>query len=461
MATILDKNKFIEQLASKRYQSLDANQRLFVDDWISTHYVKLISRFRNFAAAALVIGGLGTFNALPLVPSITIALGNLATMSCLYLWHFSSLQSDTKGRWYWYGMVGSTSFSHALAIAWVFRSSEFNSVHFWVTTGFICTFLYLLVVCPYFGKTTVISGLIGIAAGYLAYSSTGIFNNIIILCALCIVGGTGWILNKMAFSFAVSEGYAQLVRRDLLRQNEALKRESLEKDLFLAREVQDSFLPPDNGVNLGFNYMAKFYKSNSQTLGGDWMAYRVLDDQTFVAMILDATGKGTSAALVVHAVQSLWVKSLSYPKFDVEEWIRSVNRTLSQFGNKSVHSVTMGIVAFRPQRMLTYYSCGHVPIFATSDQNREDPVVMSLTGGGDILGLKDDCLIGVTTITQQVSSIKSIFLGTDGIFPKGTRTGKRSIFKLEDHLERNDPAYLSTIEAKDDKLLLWIHKEVS
>jgi hypothetical protein len=358
-------------------------------------------------------------------------------------------------------MVGSTSISHALAIAWVFRNSEFNSGHFWVTTGFICTFLYLLVVCPYFGKTTIFSGFIGVAAGFLAYSSTGIFNNVIILGALCTVGGTGWILNTMAFSFAVSEGYAQLIRRDLLSQNETLKRESLEKDLFLAREVQDSFLPPESGVKLGLDYMAKFYKSNSQTLGGDWMAYRVLDDQTFVAMILDATGKGTSAALVVHAVQSLWVKSLAYPKFDIEEWIRSVNRTLFQFGNKSVHSVTMGIVAFRPQQMLTYYSCGHVPIFATCDENCEGSKLISLTGGGDVLGLKDDCLIGVTTITQKVSSIKSIFLGTDGIFPRGTRTGKRSIFTLEDHLEREDPAYLSTIDAKDDKLLLWIHRRVS
>jgi serine phosphatase RsbU (regulator of sigma subunit) len=280
--------------------------------------------------------------------------------------------------------------------------------------------------------------------------------------ALVVIGVTGWVINRMAFTYVVSEAYAQLVRRDLLQQNENLIKENLEKDLYLAREVQDSFLPPAGGLKLPEGYVAKFFKSNSHTLGGDWMAYRMVGDHTLVAMILDATGKGTAAALVVHAVQSLWVKSLSQTKFDIETWIQGVNRTLGNFGHKSVHSITMGVVAYRPGEDLTYYSCGHVPIFIMSSSHRDtDGKVVSMTGGGDILGLKPNCNIGVAKFAGDINGIRSIFLGTDGIFPQGTRTNRRFVMALEEHLVKQDESYLSAIESKDDKLLLWIHREAS
>jgi hypothetical protein len=461
MSDKLDKKQFIERLTSQRYRSLDTNQKMFVDQWISAHYVDLIVKFRGYCAVVAVIDALGSIPFTPLRTSLTIAVGNLATVVCLYLWRFSSLTSDQSGRWFWYGIVGSSAVPTSLAISMVFSVPEFGPAHFWVTMGYTCTFFFMITACPYFGMTSVVTAIIGFIAGFIAYSSTGMFNQWVLMGAIGSIAITGCILNWMAFAFAVSEAYAQLVRRDLLRQNEVLKKESLEKDLYLAREVQDSFLPPEGGLKLPQNYVARFYKTNSHTLGGDWMAYRVLEDKTLVAMILDATGKGTAAALVVHAVQSLWVKSLSYPQFDIEEWIQSINRTLCNLGQRTVHSVTMGMVAFRPGQNLTYYSCGHVPIFATCDGHGEDSKVISLTAGGDILGLKKDCHIGQITMNDDVSTLRSIFLGTDGIFPRGTRTKLRSIATLEHQLEHADESYLNTVESKDDKLLLWIHREAS
>lgn len=462
VATKADKNQFIDQLTSKRYSSLEASQKLFVDEWISTHYVGIIISFRAYAAFALLVASFGSFLFLPVYPSFLIVAGGIATTICLYLWHFSSLHSDVKGQWCWYGMVTSSVVSYALAIVDVFGVPELGAEHFWVTMGYSCTAFFLIVACPYFGMTTIVSASISIIIGFLAFSHSDMFNKIIMFGTLIVIAVTGWVLNRMAFTYVVSEAYAQLVRRDLLQQNENLKNENLEKDLYLAREVQDSFLPPAGGLTLADGYVAKFFKSNSHTLGGDWMAYRMLSDQTLVAMILDATGKGTAAALVVHAVQSLWVKSLSSPKFDIESWIHDVNRTLGNFGRKSVHSVTMGIVAYRPGKHLTYYSCGHVPIFltCTSDQDADGNVV-ALTGGGDILGLKQECQVGVATFAGDIHAVRSIFLGTDGIFPQGTRTNRRSIRTLQNRLESQDETYLSTIESKDDKLLLWIHREAA
>lgn len=462
VATEVDKNQFIDRMMSKRYSSLEDTQKLFVDEWISTHYVGLIISFRAYAAFAILVASLGSFLFLPVFPSSLIVSGGIATTICLYLWHFSSLHSDVKGQWYWYGMVTCSVVSYALAIVEVFGVPEIGAEHFWVTMGYSCTAFFMIVACPYFGLTTIVSALISVICGFLAFSNGGMFNQIILFGTLVVIGVTGWVLNRMAFTYVMSEAYAQLVRRDLLQQNENLKNENLEKDLYLAREVQDSFLPPAGGLQLTDGYVAKFFKSNSHTLGGDWMAYRMLADQTLVAMILDATGKGTAAALVVHAVQSLWVKSLSHPKFEIESWIHGVNRTLGNFGRKSVHSVTMGIVAYRPGKDLTYYSCGHVPIFVTcsSDQDAGGKVV-ALTGGGDILGLKQECHVGVATFAGNIKGVRSIFLGTDGIFPQGTRTNRRFVRTLEDHLVNQDETYLSTIESKDDKLLLWIYREAA
>jgi uncharacterized membrane protein (DUF485 family) len=462
VATKVNKNQFIDEMTSKRYESLDDSQKLFVDEWISAHYAEIISSFRTYAAIVILIGYFGTFLFLPILPSIVIGFGGIATTVFLYLWRFSSLHSDRRGQLYWYGMVISSVGSYALVIVDVFSVSEIGAEHFWATMGYGCTGFFMIVACPYFGSKTIISAFICIIAGYFAFNTSHMFNQFILFGTLLVMGGTGWVLNRMAFTYVVSEAYAQLVRRELLQQNENLIKENLEKDLYLAREVQDSFLPPAEGLKLPEGNVAKFFKSNSHMLGGDWMAYRMLADQTLVAMILDATGKGTAAALVVHAVQSLWVKSLSQPKFDIESWIHGVNRTLINFGHKSVHSVTMGIVAFRPGKDLTYYSCGHVPIFVTSPcHQRADGNVVSMTGGGDILGLKQNSHVGVAKFTGDISAIRSIFLGTDGIFPQGTRTNRRSVLALENHLVKQDESYLSTIDSKDDKLLLWIHREAA
>ncbi len=458
MSTEIEKNQFIEKLTTKRYQSLDSGQKKFVDEWISTHYINLIFSFRAYAAVVLIVGASGAFFFLPFRPAIFFCLGGLSTAVLLYLWHFSSLNSDFNGQWVWYAMVISLVGFESLAVADIFKVSAIGGEHFWVTESYSSAVFFMVVACPYFGVTSIVSAMLGIGFGFWAFSSSNLFSDIILFGALVVIGVTGWVLNRMAFTSAFSEAYAQLVRRDLLRQNEDLKKENLEKELYLAREVQDSFLPPEGGLKLSDGYKATFFKTNSHTLGGDWMAYRMVGS-TLVAMILDATGKGTAAALVVHAVQSLWVQNLSYPNFDVKEWIEGVNRTLSNFGHKNVHSVTMGVVSYQPGKNLTYYSCGHVPIFMTCEDPRGGHKVISLTGGGDILGLKQECQIGHASVGSEISSIRSIFLGTDGIFPQGTRTNRRFIVSLEDHLEKHDDSYLTSIDSKDDKLLLWIHKE--
>ncbi len=72
------------------------------------------------------------------------------------------------------------------------------------------------------------------------------------------------------------------------------------------------------------------------------------------------------AALICHAVQSLWADSLADSHFDPERFLRRVNSTLFTLGKNQPHTLTLGILRMTKDD-LTYWSAGHVPVLVYSD----------------------------------------------------------------------------------------------
>jgi hypothetical protein len=241
----------------------------------------------------------------------------------------------------------------------------------------------------------------------------------------------------------------------IAKQNASLSRIKLEKELELAREVQESFVNKKT-VKHGEHYSSVFFEKKHGILGGDWMAFRTLDSGDTISVLVDATGKGVAAALVIHAIQSLWADSLNKEFFHPREWILDVNRTLFQLGRRSAHTVTMGVVIISGD-ILTYYSAGHVPLYLIREVDGLN-VVTTLASRGSILGISENILLYPKSIDLISNSVRSILSGTDGVFVQGTRTSPRQVLKLVRDLESKGEGALSMDGVKDDKLLLWMRR---
>jgi hypothetical protein len=239
----------------------------------------------------------------------------------------------------------------------------------------------------------------------------------------------------------------------IAQQNAAITRVSLELDLELARQVQEGFMPSRTAVH-GKHFASVFFEKKHGVLGGDWMAFRTLDSGETISVLVDATGKGVAAALVIHAIQSLWAESLNRSEFNVSDWIKDVNKTLFQLGRRSAHTVSMGVVVVTGD-ILTYYSAGHVPLYLIRDVNGAS-VVTTLASRGSLLGMSEAILIFPKSIDLISNSVRCILSGTDGVFIHGTRTSPRHVLRLVKELESRGENALSLDIVEDDKLLLWM-----
>jgi len=235
---------------------------------------------------------------------------------------------------------------------------------------------------------------------------------------------------------------------------ERLFRFQIEHDLAIARDIQDSLAPPPQRIFAGHRKVECFQVKHAK-VAGDWMAVRELTDGRLVAIVADATGKGVQAALVVHAVQSLWADTLAEDDFQPEPWMRRVNRVLLRMGEKQRHSLTIGVVVLRKDGF-EYWSAGHLPLFVleTNEEGKED--VKSYPARGTVIGIKDELVLQKAEGVLNEGGRYGIMLGSDGTFERGSRTSRRDVTDIFHRLRAEGGDVLKKLTADDDRTLVFI-----
>lgn len=184
------------------------------------------------------------------------------------------------------------------------------------------------------------------------------------------------------------------------------QKERMEKELELARQVQQSVLPRTVPHIPGFRFAMR--NEPARQVGGDFYDVITLDD-AFAIAIADVSDKGMPAALYMALSRSLLLceARLSRSPFDV---VCSVNELLLELGRPNMFvTVFFGLVN-RRTRELRYVRAGHdYPLLLRGDEIRE------LHGRGMALGLMPTRaeFYSEETITLQPGD--RLVLYTDGL----------------------------------------------
>lgn len=157
------------------------------------------------------------------------------------------------------------------------------------------------------------------------------------------------------------------------------QKERMERELELARQVQQSVLPRTVPHIPGFSFAMR--NEPARQVGGDFYDVNALDDDEFAIAIADVSDKGMPAALYMALSRSLLLceARLSRRPFDV---ICSVNELLLELGRPNMFvTVFFGLVN-RRTRQLRYVRAGHdYPLLLRGSEAHE------LHGRGMALGL--------------------------------------------------------------------------
>ena len=187
---------------------------------------------------------------------------------------------------------------------------------------------------------------------------------------------------------------------------EMLEKQKIEKDLELARTIQQNLLPTKIPSSDKFEIVA--YNKTARQVGGDFYDVAKLGNGNTIIAIADVSGKGIQASLLVANLQA-FLKSLYKLNYPLQEASNLLNDLVSEnTTNGSFITAFWGIID-KEKNTLTYINMGHNPPLLI--RNKE---IIKLKKGGMILGVMKT----VIPYEYEIIPLKkddTIILFTDGI----------------------------------------------
>jgi phosphoserine phosphatase RsbU/P len=203
-------------------------------------------------------------------------------------------------------------------------------------------------------------------------------------------------------------------------QEELAKKERLERELELARQVQQSMLPRDFPEIPDFHFAARYKPAHH--VGGDFYDVIRLDDKHFGLVIADVSDKGMPAALYMALTRSL-LRAEARRQRSPAVVLSNVNQLLLELGDgKTFVTLFYGVVE-RSSRRMVYSRAGHDrPLLLREGDMR------SLGGDGTPLGILEDEF----RLTEEEILLlpgDRLVMYTDGLIDVSTKDG--TLFSLE------------------------------
>lgn len=217
-----------------------------------------------------------------------------------------------------------------------------------------------------------------------------------------------------------------------------LERETMERDLKLAREVQESFLPKNLPEIPGYRFDAVMQPALE--IGGDFYNFFRLPTDKLGIVLGDVSGKGISAALFMARLSSdLQYYTLLYP--EPRELLTQVNKVLCERAQRGMFVTLIYLLLDTTENRLWLANAGHLSAICSDEDGAH--LLNDNSIKGPPLGIMPD--IQYEQKLFELDDGSAITLYTDGIIEaKDTSTElfgtKRLVQTLADL--PNDPSLI-------------------
>jgi sigma-B regulation protein RsbU (phosphoserine phosphatase) len=188
--------------------------------------------------------------------------------------------------------------------------------------------------------------------------------------------------------------------------HEVAARERLNRELEIAREVQQKLFPQQLPVVPGIHYAGKCRPA--QSVGGDYFDFLELPNGGLGVAVGDVSGKGIPAALLMASLQACLRGQIMDGATDLSKLMRNINRLIYDASPVNRYATFFYGQYCQSSGNFTYVNAGHNPPFLL----RNDEAI-PLGDGGPVIGLFQNAQYKQGEIAIQPGDI---FLGyTDGV----------------------------------------------
>lgn len=192
--------------------------------------------------------------------------------------------------------------------------------------------------------------------------------------------------------------------------SEVAQRERLNRELEIAREVQERLFPQKLPTISGLDYCGACRPALG--VGGDYYDFLLLPNGTFGLAIGDVSGKGIAAALLMASLQASLRGQAIQGTDDLAELMSNVNNLVYDASSSNRYA-TFFYAQYDPsERRLTYVNAGHnSPVLLREKGGAWQ--TLRLEVGGAVVGLLREFPYQQATVTLEPGDLLLAF--TDGI----------------------------------------------
>lgn len=234
---------------------------------------------------------------------------------------------------------------------------------------------------------------------------------------------------------------------------EATRREVLERNLDIARDIQQSFLPFNWQHNpADSDFWLDVALEPAKEVAGDFFDYWTMNENNIAFLIADVSGKGVPAAMIMIAVRTL-IRQESELSNDPGKIISAVNKTWVPSNKKGMFVTLFFGVCNIPTEKIHYTNAGHNPPILAKENS--EPRFME-EPGNPVLGIFPDYEFSTKSISLDEGD--ALFLYTDGVTEATAENG--DLFG-EDRLLKNVKDLMTVPKEQEIKRFLNILKDFS
>ncbi len=194
---------------------------------------------------------------------------------------------------------------------------------------------------------------------------------------------------------------------------EAVQKERLNRELEIAREVQERLFPQELPKIEGLDYYGACRPALG--VGGDYYDFLELADGKFGIAIGDVSGKGIGASLVMASLQASLRGQAIHSGNDLAGLMRHVNKLVYDASTTDRYA-TFFYAQYDPEtKKLIYVNAGHNPPYVLRRNANGDLDAIPLTEGGPVVGMLPPIIVQYEQGELQMETGDILVGFTDGI----------------------------------------------
>jgi serine phosphatase RsbU (regulator of sigma subunit) len=158
----------------------------------------------------------------------------------------------------------------------------------------------------------------------------------------------------------LGENFNYMADRLLILMRETAEKATLEKELEVARTIQETLVPPPDPVERDFVKLAGYFLPAS-VCGGDWWTVHDMPDGRILVVIGDVTGHGVPSAMITAAAKAACdvVRATEGDKLTVTRLLEVMNRAIFESAKRKFVMTCFASILDPKRKLITYANAGH------------------------------------------------------------------------------------------------------